>query len=508
MSEQPSVPFPPNANRRKISSTNSAGPYAALRLTGFRSYLCGNLLATIGMQMLAVAVGWELYETTNSATILGLAGLFQVLPILLLAIPAGRLVDHFNRKRLLLANQILLALSAAALGCATMLRSRIPDWPVLHTANAWLANVAAQFHDHDTNFTSPHLPIMLALLFLNGVVRSVNQPVKQALIPQLVPARVFHNAVTWNTTVVESSTIVGPAVAGILLAVMQSRYPASPAAYALVYFLAALGQLGQWLFLLPVKVAPATHAPEPLTVRSVFSGVAYVWRTKVILGVITLDLFGVLFGGATALLPMFARDILHCGPAGLGWLRAAPSLGACLVAVVLAHRPPLRQAGRTLLFAVAGFGLATVGFGLSQNFYLSLACLLLVGACDNTSVIIRQTVVQLLTPDPMRGRVSAVKSLFSSASNGLGALESGLTAALLGPVLSVVGGGAGSLLVVLAVAAIWPQVRRFGTLQPVVADNETERGWGKNLIAQDSFCAGTAGDARYSKTSPVPRISS
>ncbi len=501
MAGSTSIRFPDGERRGKGKLVTLESPYAALRVAGFRSYLCGNMLATVGMQMLAVAVGWELYESTHSATVLGLAGLCQVLPILLLAIPAGRLVDYFNRKRLLLIDQVLLGLSAAALGCATVFQRDIPDWAPLHDANALLGRIAFFFHDRDTHFTSPHIPIMLGLLFLNGVIRSINQPVKQAIIPQLVPARVFHNAVTWNTTVVESSTIVGPAVAGALLAIIQSRHPESSAAYALVYFLAALGQLGQWLFLLPVAVAPMARESEPLTFRSAFAGVGYVWRTQVILGIITLDLFGVLFGGATALLPVFAKDILHCGPAGLGWLRAAQSIGACGMALVLAHLPPVRQAGRTLLLAVAGFGVGMIVFGLSQNFYLSFACLLLVGACDNTSVIIRQTLVQCLTPDAMRGRVSAVKSLFSSASNGLGALESGLTAALFGPVVSVVGGGAGTLVVVLAVAVAWPQVRKFGSLQSATTQEPGKDGWPNNIIPAESL---PVGDAVYSKTSPVP----
>jgi len=481
-------------------------PYCALRVPGFRAYLGGNVLATVGMQMLAVTVGWELYQTTNSATALGLAGLCHVLPILLLAIPAGRLVDHFHRKILLLIDQLLLAFSAAALGCATVFQDRIPDLPILHATNQTLGSLAVFFHEPQAHFTSPYVPVMLALLFFNGVVRSVNQPVKQALLPQLVPTRSFSNAVAWNTTVVESSTIVGPALAGTLLAAAQWRYPESSAAYALVYFLAAAGQLGQWVFLLPVRVAPVALAPEAFTLSSFFSGVGFVWRTQVILGVITLDLFGVLFGGATALLPMYAKDILHCGPAGLGWLRAAPAIGACAIALVLAHRPPMLNAGRTLLLAVAGFGVATIAFGLSQNFYLSLGCLFFVGGCDNTSVIIRQTLVQVLAPDAMRGRVSAVKSLFSSASNGLGSLESGLTAALFGPVLSVVGGGVGTILVVLGVAAYWPQVRRFGALHVETerpsAPAESSPG---NLIAMPALRERDAGVSAYSKSSPVTK---
>jgi MFS family permease len=451
------------------SLTNiKADPYAVLRLPGFRSYLCGNLLATIGMQMLGLAVGWQLYLDTHSALVLGLAGLCQTLPILLLAIPSGRLVDHFDRKKLLLIDQLLLGFSAAGLGCVTVFQDKIPDLAVLRLANHGLAALAGLFqnvfHEEKAHFDSPYIPVMLALLFFNGMVRSVNQPVKQALVPQLVPAKLFFNAVGWNTTVVESSNIAGRALAGLLIAGVQSYYPESTAPCVLVYFLAAIGQLGQWLFLLPVKVVEEPKTREPLTIRSFFSGLGFVWNTQVILGVITLDLFSVLFGGATALLPMFAQDILHCGPAGLGWLSAAPGMGACLIGVLWAHLPPLKKAGRTLLLAVTGFGVSTIAFGLSRNFFFSLLCLFFVGICDNTSVIIRQTLVQIITPDAIRGRVSAVKSLFSSASNGLGAFESGLTASMFGPMASVVGGGLGAIFVVVTVAAWWPQVRRFGAL--------------------------------------------
>jgi len=353
-------------------------PYAALRVAGFRSYLCGNLLATIGMQMLGLAVGWELYLATHSALVLGLAGLCQTLPILLLAIPSGRLVDHFDRKKLLLLDQLLLGLSAAGLGCVSLFQNQIPNWTILRLGNGLLASLAGLFHvfrPEQSHFDAPYVPLMLALLFFNGIVRSINQPVKQALVPQLVPAKTFFNAVGWNTTVVESSNIAGRALAGLLIAAVQLYFPASPAPCALVYFLAALGQLGQWLFLLPVKVTAEPRVWEPLSTRSFFSGVKFVWDTEVILGVITLDLFGVLFGGAIALLPMFAQDILHCGPAGLGWLSAAPGLGACVIGVAWAHFPPLQRAGRTLLLAVAGFGVATIGFGISQNFLLSMICL-------------------------------------------------------------------------------------------------------------------------------------
>ena len=204
------------------------------------------------------------------------------------------------------------------------------------------------------------------------------------------------------------------------------------------------------------------------------SGLHFVRDSKVILATITLDLFAVLLGGAIALLPIFADRILHVGAVGLGWLRAAPSIGAVLMALALAHRPPMRQAGKAMLTAVAGFGIGTIVFGLSHTFWLSFAALIFTGACDNVSVVVRHTLVQLLTPDPMRGRVSAVNNIFIGSSNELGALESGVTAALFGPVLSVVGGGIGTILVVFATAWKWPEVRRIGPLQPAETVGERE----------------------------------
>jgi hypothetical protein len=250
------------------------------------------------------------------------------------------------------------------------------------------------------------------------------------LVPQVVPVEALANAMTWNS----SGWQVGSLACAGLAATLRPRAAAVPR--------------------------------EPLSLAALLAGVSFVRHTPVILATIILDLFAVLLGGATALLPIFARDILSVGPAGLGWLRAAPSLGAFFMAVALAHRPPLRHAGRALLLAVAGFGLATVVFGLSQTFWLSFGALALTGALDNVSVVVRSTLVQLLTPDAMRGRVSAVNAVFISSSNQLGAFESGLAAEWFGPVVSVVGGGIGTLLVVVAVMVVWPQVLRLGALHP------------------------------------------
>jgi MFS family permease len=271
----------------------------------------------------------------------------------------------------------------------------------------------------------------------------------------LVPPANFNNAVTWNSSAFGVSSIIGPALAGLLLV----HHP-----YWLIYALDAGCALAFFLFLFIIPAPASGEQPaSPATGFSgLFDGLRFVWGTKIVLATITLDLFAVLFGGATALLPIYADRILHVGPAGLGWLRSAPSIGAIVMAMTLAHRRPMQRPGLTLLFAVTGFGLVTIVFGLSRSFLLSLAMLILSGACDNISVVVRHTLVQLLTPDSMRGRVSAVNNVFIGSSNEIGAFESGVTAAWFGPVISVVGGGAATILTVLLVTIIWKQVLKLG----------------------------------------------
>ncbi|MBV9124177.1 MAG: MFS transporter, partial [Planctomycetes bacterium] len=266
------------------------------------------------------------------------------------------------------------------------------------------------------------------------------------------------------------AAMVGPALGGLII----GGFGSSPRGFAVVYLISAGCFLAQFALTWPIVPRREKSSGRAVALRGLAAGVRFVWRTKLILAAITLDLLAVLFGGATALLPMFARDRLHVGAVGLGWMRAAPALGAFLMVLWIAHRPPMRHAGRNLLWAVAGFGAATIIFGLSRWFWLSLAMLLLTGAFDNISVVIRHTLVQVLTPDEMRGRVSAVNNLFIGLSNEMGDMESGLTAALLGPVLSVVGGGVGTILVVLGVAWMWPQVRRFGSLTTARPEESSE----------------------------------
>jgi MFS family permease len=407
----------------KILMADAYDPYAALRLPDYRRLLLGNMLASIATQTQAVAVGWELYQGTDSPAALGFVGLVQFLPVLLLTLPAGHAADRYSRKGIVIAAQVLVAL--ACLGLAV--RSQL-DGPIRL--------------------------IYLGVLLV-GVGQAFNSPARWSLIPLVVPDELLTAAVTWNSSGWQVASVVGPALGGLVVGELGL-----PAAYVV----AGLCALGAATLLVPLRPRPAVRHTGGVTLDSVLAGLRFVRRNELMLAAITLDLFAVLLGGATALLPIFARDILHVGPVGFGWLRAAPSLGALLMAIVMAHRPPLRRAGPTLLAAVAGFGVATIVFGLSESAALSFIMLAITGALDNISVVVRGTLVQVLTPDTMRGRVSAVNALFIGSSNELGAFESGITAQWFGPVLSVVGGGVGTLLVVLIVAIQWPVVLRLDSL--------------------------------------------
>ena len=447
-------------------------PYVALRNSNFRQYFIGNAFSLFGMQMMAVAIGWELYALTNSAVALGLVGLVQVVPIIALALPAGHTVDRVNRKLLILGLTAMLVMISLTMGFSSLHSHTEASGTFLVGANGLLARIAGLFGETSGKFSSAHIPVMFLLLLCSGVVRSFNQPAKQSLMPMLVPAEQFPNAVTWNSSLFEITNVVGPTVAGGIIYFFLARDADSHWAYAAIYFANAFGQFMQLLNFTTIKLAPRTASREPLTLSSLFAGVRFVYADKIILGVITLDMFAVLLGGATALLPVFAKDILHVGPAGLGLLRAAPSGGAVLMALVLAHSPPMKHAGRNLMLCVTGFGLATIVFGMSPYFWLSVAALFLTGVFDNVSVVVRHTLVQLRTPDAMRGRVNAVNSVFISSSNELGAFESGITAAIgraifglvLGPMIAVALGGVGTIAVVAGIAALWPQLPRVGKL--------------------------------------------
>jgi MFS family permease len=441
-----------------IPTTPLHDPYAAFRSRGFSFFTAGNLLSIIGRQMLAVAVEWEIYARTHSATALGLVGLVFAIPIVGLSLPAGYLADRVSRKQIILVSQIFSAITSAALALASWQHLNIPNLPVIRACNGGLSAVSGVFERHhpEFRFDDASIPIIYLLLFIGAVARTFSWAARSSFFPTLVPRDAFSNAVTWNSSVFQIGSVVGPALSGFVVAHIG---------FPVVYATDAVTAFAFFLLLLPIPRAKraADRAIES-SWRGLAAGIRFVFSRKVILATITLDLFAVLLGGATALLPIFADQILHCGPVGLGWMRAAPAIGAFAMALTVAYLPPMRRAGTTLLWCVTGFGIATIVFGLSTAFWLSLLMLFFIGAFDSVSVIIRGSIVQLVTPDEMRGRVSSVNNIFIGTSNEFGALESGLTAALFGPVISVVAGGIGTILVVLAVAFGWPETREIGAL--------------------------------------------
>lgn len=400
-------------------------PYAALRHRDFRLLIVGRFTAQVGEMMVSIGVGWELYERTNDPLALGLVGLVQVIPVLLFSLLGGYIADRYDRRKVTLISQIIL------IGCSLALAG--------------------------LSFTRGPLLLLYMILAVIGTARAFNNPAEAALTPQVVPPEDFFSAAAWNATVWQMSAILGPAIGGFVIGIFGHAAP--------VYLVnAAAGTVLVTALLLLRNVRNDYAVTTETPVEAVKAGWRFVRNEQVILASITLDMFAVLFGGATFLLPIFAKDILHVDATGLGILRAAPSIGALLMVTYLTRRPPFQHAGRTLLLAVAGFGIATIIFGLSTSFLLSLVMLALIGALDNISVVIRHTLVFTHTPDEMRGRVGSVNSIFIGASNELGGFESGLAAAILGPVGAVVFGGIGTLIVVLAVARRAPLLRKFGAL--------------------------------------------
>ena len=365
--------------------------------------------------MLSVAVSWDLYLQTKSALVLGNVGFVQVAPFLIFALLAGNLADRHDRRKIMLVTQVLML-------AASLLLVTLP----------------------------PSVQLIYSCLFLTALARAFQWPARSAMLPHTVEAEGLQNAITWASSAQEIASVTGPALAGILVAAAGSR------TVYLVQFGCAAGALGSF-FLLRYRGTP--ERPLSVSRQSMAEGLRFVWTDKLILSAMSLDLLAVLFGGATALLPIYAVDILHAGARGLGWLRAAPSAGAVTMALLQTHLPQARKAGRVLLASVAAFGVATVIFGLSHSLWLSFAMLALTGAFDNVSVVLRQSLVQTETPDRLRGRVLAVNSIFISSSNQLGAVESGWTAAWFGAVPSVVGGGIATVLVV-AGFTVWATALR------------------------------------------------
>jgi MFS family permease len=413
------------SNGPAIQTQTTTDARAAFRYPAFLKFQAARFFIVVATEMQAVAVGWQVYEITKRPLDLGLVGLAQFLPGIVLFLVSGHVADRFNRRNLLILCDVGFA-TCFALLLAITLRGSV--------------SIAAVF----------------AVLVLLGIVRSFNGPVSRAMLSHLVPPEHFAGSVAWASSIFQAATILGPILGGIIYA-----FARGPVA---VYVCAVLAAGAAIVLTLQLPAQEKERARPAANLSTVFEGFRYIWREKLILGAISLDLFAVLLGGAVALLPVYAREILNAGPWALGILRSAPGLGAGIMAIAIAHRPLKNRAGATMLWCVAGFGLCTVIFGVSRSFAISLAALFLVGATDMVSVIVRATLIQVKTPDEMRGRVNAVDMIFIGASNELGQFESGITAQWFGAVPAVILGGIGAIVVTGFWAWMFPQLRRVNEL--------------------------------------------
>jgi MFS family permease len=401
--------------------------YAVWRISSFRKFITGRFFLTFAIQMQSVIVGWQVYDLTHDPFSLGLIGLSEAIPFLVVALFAGHIADLFNRK-------LIISIAATVyVTCAIVLLY------MSYTMQNWYP-------------ASGVLPLYI-IIALTGLARAFFYPAQSAYMAQIVPRNLYANSSTWNSTVWHIAAVSGPAAGGLIYG-----FAGIHAAFICVVFFSAISLT--FFFTSKSVSLPARVADEGIF-TSLSTGIKFVFGNQVLLGALALDMFGVLFGGAVALLPVFASEILKTGPQGLGFLRAAPALGAVLMAMVLAYYPPVRRSGIKLLWAVGGFGICILFFALSGNFWLSIILLALSGMFDNVSVIIRGTILQMFTPDEMRGRVASVNSLFVGSSNELGSFESGLAAKIMGLVPSVVFGGGMTILIVLATAGFAPKLRKM-----------------------------------------------
>jgi MFS family permease len=407
------------------SANSTLAGRAAFAHPDFVRFQRARFFIVITLEMQSVAVGWQVYEITKRPLDLGLVGLAQFLPGILLFLLSGQAVDRFNRRKLL---------------------------TFCYGGFALCSGLLLAIAQHGVHSAYP----IYAVIALVGAVRSFNGPTARAILPQLVPEQHFPNAVAWNASIFQTATILGPAIGGLLYAFAHGP--------SVVYGAAGLIAVASMLSTLRIRPRTTRRPRQQISLTTVLAGLRYIWQQKLILGSISLDLFAVLLGGAVALLPVYAREILKTGPWGLGLLRSAPGVGAAAMALLLAHRPVRRRAGVTMLWCVTGFGVFTILFGISHNLWLSLTALVLVGATDMVSVVIRGILVQVATPDEMRGRVNAVDMIFIGASNELGQFESGLTAHWFGTVPAVVLGGVGTLLVIAIWAWRFPELRQADQL--------------------------------------------
>lgn len=394
-----------------------------LRQPSFLKFIVSRVFSALSFQGVAIALGWLVYDKTHNAFDLGYIGLCQFLPMAVLTFVVGHVADRFDRRRIGFVCQVTDAAAVAFLGLGQMM--------------GWLS-----------------VPLIFAAVLVLGAAQAFERPTMAALLPAIVPTAALQRAIATSTSFQQAAFVLGPALGGLLYGV------AAP----VPFIAAAVLFAGASLSVIAIEKLARIEKREPVTLKSVFAGVAFIWGRPVMLGTISLDLFAVLLGGATALLPIYARDILHAGPLSLGFLRAAPAVGAVVMSVVLARRPLQRGVGRTMLIAVAIFGVGTLIFAVSTNMALSIAALIVLGAADTVSVVVRSSLVQLLTPDAMRGRVNAVNSLFVGTSNQLGEFESGIVAGLIGAVPACIVGGIGTLVIVALWTKLFPALPKVETL--------------------------------------------
>lgn len=409
------------------SALNTSDAYACMRIKDFRWFVVARFLLTFAIQMQSVIVGWQIYEHTHDALSLGLIGLSEAIPFFGVTLFAGHIADRISRKGIILFSALVYFLCAVAL-------------------------LLISTHFHFLLVERGVFPIYI-IIFITGLARGFMSPSQSAFVAQLVPRELFGNASTWNSLAWQIAEVSGPALGGLIYGFFGVGY-----AYATVVIMSMIGF--SFFTIVKNKPLPERNASETVW-KSLSEGLKFVFNNQIILSAITLDMFAVFFGGAVSVLPIFADRVLHIGAKGLGFLRAAPAVGAIIMSVIQAHRPFFNKAGRNLLIGVFGFGLMMILFALSKNFYLSLFILLLSGMFDNVSVIIRATIIQLYTPDEMRGRVSAVNGIFIGSSNELGSFESGVAAKLLGLIPSVIFGGSMTLIVVAAIRKFAPKLKNL-----------------------------------------------
>lgn len=413
-----------------MTASRAHDAYASLRLPAYRWFIVSLFTMTVAAQIQVIVVSWQIYDVTHDPLSLGLIGLFEALPFIAAALYAGHIADSANRQRISISALFVLVL------CGLTLLAFSYSRHILAASRVW------PFY---------------AVIAVSGLARSFLQPARNALGAEIVSRDLYHNAIAWRSSTWQAAAVIGPAAGGLLYGFGGPRIAYFTQAIMMVVAFGAFSRIRY-------QHTPRTGIATLAIAESLTVGLRFVFSQPVLLGALTLDLFSVLLGGAEALLPVFADRILHVGPQGLGVLRAAPAAGAVLMAIALAHRPPFRRAGPTLLYAVAGFAVCIVGFGLSRSFLLSGALLLLSGMFDNVSVLIRSTLLQTLTPPELLGRVSAVNSIFIGSSNEIGAFESGVAARLLGTVPAVVLGGLASLGVVGLVAVLVPRLRTMRSI--------------------------------------------